>query len=195
MLRLSPEAVNLSLRLLDLDIEDAQAAAEAIVRSQLVRGRFEEALASARASRMQSLRFREKIMSVIRQTRRDVDRLDWRDAVPALLQDAIEHVARRLDAEAAILEVAQERLELLSGGATDGGKTRGDTRGLEAVARVAAITRECRLGHVELHEHLMVARNAFLDAQARQSFVPAPLTPRPDLAAEVLEPLFKDGLK
>jgi hypothetical protein len=47
VLRPSPEACNLYLRLLDLDIEDAQAATEAVVESQLARGRFDEAVQSA----------------------------------------------------------------------------------------------------------------------------------------------------
>ena len=43
VLRLSNEAINLFLGAFELDIEDAQAAAEAVVRSQLERGKFHEA--------------------------------------------------------------------------------------------------------------------------------------------------------
>jgi hypothetical protein len=72
VLRLSNEAINLYLRAWDLDIEDAQAAAEAVVFSQLQRGKFDEAVHSARNARIQSLRYWEKIMRIIRETRRDV---------------------------------------------------------------------------------------------------------------------------
>src|SRR5579875_737814 len=48
ILRLSNELTNLLLNALSTDIEDAQAAAEAIVQSQLARGRLHEAVNSAR---------------------------------------------------------------------------------------------------------------------------------------------------
>jgi len=181
-LRLSNEAVNLTLRLLDLDIEDAQAATEAVVRSQLDRGRFEEALQSARQARFQSLRFQQKVQQVARETRRDVDRMDWREAVPALIDDALEHVARRLESEQSILSAAEERLDLLD---------EQDAR--VAVARIGDLIRECRVRHVELHEDLMRLRGVFLDAQAHQGFVPAATTPLPELRRQVLEPLLGMG--
>ena len=80
VLRLSNEAINLYLNALELDIEDAQAAAEAVVMSQLARGRFDEAVQTARNARWQSLRFAEKVTAIIRETRRDVSRVDWRGA-------------------------------------------------------------------------------------------------------------------
>jgi hypothetical protein len=183
-LRLSNEGVNLTLRLLDLDIEDAQAATEAVVRSQLDRGRFEDALASARQARFQSVRFQEKVTRIARETRRDVARLDWAEAVPALLDDAMAHISRRLEAEGAILAAAGERLELLP---------EEDEEARLAVARVAELIRGCRVRHAELHEHLMKLRGVFLDAQAHQSFVPASRDPRPDLRGQVLEPLLELG--
>jgi len=54
VLRLSNEAVNLFLGALELPIEDAQAAAEAIVQSQLARGRSTRALESAQRAHLQS---------------------------------------------------------------------------------------------------------------------------------------------
>ena len=82
VLRPSSEACNLYLRLLDLDVEDAQAAAEAVVEYQLARGRFDEAVHSARQARIQSVRFREKVLQLLRDTRRDVERVDWKVEAP-----------------------------------------------------------------------------------------------------------------
>jgi hypothetical protein len=87
VLRLSNEAINLYLRAWDLDIEDAQAAAEAVVLSQLNRGKFDEAVHSARNARLQSLRYWEKITRIVRDTRRDVHRVDWAGEVPKLLDE------------------------------------------------------------------------------------------------------------
>jgi tetratricopeptide (TPR) repeat protein len=180
VLRPSAEACNLYLRLLDLDIEDAQAATEAVVESQLARGRFDEAVQSARQARIQSVQFREKVLRILRETRRDVERVDWRREVPRMLAEAREHLARRLRVEQEILNAADERLDVM----IEGGEP---TR---AVVQVAELIRDCRIRHVELHEELMRARNVFLDMQARQSFATTPSRPLPDLLNDVLEPLF-----
>jgi hypothetical protein len=180
VLRPSPEACNLYLRLLDLDIEDAQAATEAVVESQLARGRFDEAVQSARQARIQSVRFREKVLRILRETRRDVERVDWKREVPRMLDDARDHLARRLRVEQGILDTADERLDLMLEA----------DEATRAVVQVAELIRDCRLRHVELHEELMRARNVFLDTQARQSFAMAPSRPLPDLVEDVLEPLL-----
>jgi hypothetical protein len=182
VLRPSNEACNLYLRLLDLDIEDAQAAAEAVVESQLARGRFDEAVHSARQARIQSVRFREKVVGILRDTRRDVERVDWKVDVPRTLNDVRTHLEHRLRVESGILNTADERLDTLP-------EPEDDAR--RAVARVAELVQECRLRHTELHEHLMQARNVFLEAQARQSFAARPTQPLPDLVDDVLERILE----
>lgn len=180
VLRLSDEAVNLYLNALELDIEDAQAAAEAVVESQLRRGRFHEAAESARAANLQSQRFHDKLVRVLRSTRRDVASVDWRAEVPRLLDDALHHIESRFFVEDNILAAARARLDLL---------TSGDAAA-ESVAEVAEQVRACRMRHVDLHDLLMGARNVFLSEQARQSFVPPPPRLVPDLTSQVVEPLL-----
>jgi hypothetical protein len=182
VLRPSAEACNLYLRLLDLDVEDAQAAAEAVVESQLARGRFEEAVHSARQARIQSVRFRDKVLQILRDTRRDVDRVDWKVEVPRTLNESLAHLERRVAVERGILTAADERLEIMPDEEADPRR---------AVAQVADLTRDCLLRHAELHEQLIGARNVFLDAQARQAFAPNPSRPLPDLADDVLEPVLR----
>jgi hypothetical protein len=180
VLRLSNEAVNLFLGALELPIEDAQAAAEAIVQSQLARGRLDEALESAQGAHLQSIRYKGKLERVLRDTRRDVTSLDWQVEVPRLLDEALAHVSTRLLVEQTIVNTANERLDLLE---------QGDEKGA-IVAKIAAIARECMLLHTALQQPLMRARNVFLDEQARQRFVAPPLTARPELARDVLEPVL-----
>jgi hypothetical protein len=180
VLRMSNEAVNLFLGALELPIEDAQAAAEAIVQSQLARGRLDEALDSAQGAHLQSIRYKARLERVLRDTRRDVTSLDWHVEVPRLLDEALAHVSTRLLVEQTIVNTATERLDLLE---------EGDKRGA-IVARIAAIARECMLLHTALQGPLMRARNVFLDEQARQRFVAPPLTARPELVREVLEPVL-----
>lgn len=181
VLRLSNEAINLYLNALELDIEDAQAAAEAVVQSQLERGRFDEAVQSARNARLQSLRFADKLTKIIRDTRRDVSSVDWRAQVPKLLDEALKHIDTRLATERNILSTAEDRLNVME---PEKEKT-------SAVAEVVSLIRDCRLRHTELHDQLMQARNVFLDEQARQSFVPDDVIPLPNLLSEILDPVLR----
>ena len=180
VLRLSNEAINLYLNALELDIEDAQTAAEAVVQSQLARGKFDEAVQTARNARLQSQRFGEKIDTVLRETRRNLRRVDWREDVPRTIAAALAHIKARLDAERSILAEAERRLDNLE-----------ENEIARKVAQIASIMRECHLRHTELHERLMGARNVFLDEQARQSFASAPSLALPALESEVLEPVLR----
>jgi hypothetical protein len=180
VLRLSNEAVNLFLGALELPIEDAQAAAEAIVQSQLARGRFDEALESAQRAHLQSIRYKAKLERVLLDTRRDVTSLDWRVEVPRLLDEALAHVSSRLLVEQTIVNTAAERLDVLEDG---------DERGA-IVARIGALARECMVLHTALQAPLMRARNVFLEEQARQRYMAPPLTARPELVRDVLEPVL-----
>ena len=180
VLRLSNEAANLFLRAIDLDIEDAQAAAEAVVQSQLARGKFEDASQAARNARIQSVQYAEKISRLLHETRRNVQHVDWQTTAPRLLDEALTHLAARLDSEGSILEVSRQRLDVMEPG---------DSKCL-AVLQVRSLVEECRVRHVELHRQVMQARNVFLDEQERQSFRPTPPDCWPSLTTEVLHPLL-----
>lgn len=183
VLRLSNEAVNLFLNALELDIEDAQAAAEAVVHSQLARGKFNEAVQSAKNANWHSIRYAEKIDRLLRETRRDLEGVDWRNAAPQLLKDALTHIQSRLDIEDHIIGSAEDRLDVLA--ETD------DRR--ESVARILSLVRSCRLRHLAVQNQLISARQIFLEEQVRQAFVPRALMGLPELLTGVLEPLLAMG--
>lgn len=181
VLRLSSEAINLFLNAFGLDIEDAQVANEAVVQSQLERGRFNEAVQSAQNARGQSMRFDAKIRWLLIQITRDIDRVDWRGEADALLRDALEHVRRRLHMEDNILRSAQEKLDNLD---------EADNR-RPALAEVIRLMKECHRRHLKLHEQLMPARGEYLRQQARQAFVAARLRDSIDLRDAVLRDVLR----
>lgn len=190
VLRLSTEAVNLYLNALELDIEDAQAAAEAVVASQIARGRIAEAVHSARQARWQSLRYEEKIGRILRDTRRDVTSVDWREAVPRMLDEALAHIETRLHVEDNILEAARGRLEAL---ADRPEPTAAEAQGRAALTGVQTLVRDCVLRHNQLHGQLIGARSVFLEEQSRQGFVPVAARFYPDLGGDVLAPFLGLG--
>lgn len=181
VLTLSTGAANLFLRALDLDIEDGQIATAAIVHTQLERGKFDRAASAAAEARLLSLRYREKIERAIRDTRRNLRRVDWGGEVRRLLDEALGHLTHQLIAEQAIRTVANERLETLEAG-SDPART---------VARVRDLIDECHRRHVQLHRPVMTARAVFLDEQERQAFTRPRHNTFPHLEGGVLVPLMR----
>ena len=180
VLKLSSEAINLFLNAFGLDIEDAQAANEAVVQSQLARGKFNEAIQSAQNARGQSMRYEEKIVRTINDTRRDIDRVDWRGEAHEMLVGALSHVDSRLQIEQHIIDSATEKLDLLG----DEDEQRA------AIAEVVRLMKDCRLRHLSLNKRLMSARTEFLEQQARQSFRESTVLASIDLLEDVLRPLL-----
>jgi hypothetical protein len=180
VLRLSNEAVNLFLGALNLEIEDAQAAAEAVIQSQLERGRFDEAVQSAREAKFRSQQWQEKVEQILRSTRRDVFSVDWLEVVPRELREAVEHIDARLRVERLIAEMARERLEHLALGSPEA----------RHVALIADLIEDCFDRHLRLHEVLITARSVFFREQERQAFLPRRVTHLPNLFTDALEPLM-----
>jgi hypothetical protein len=181
VLRLTNEGINLFLNALEFDLESAQAAAEAVIESQLARGKFNEAVSTAKNARRQSVRYEERLTSTLRETRRDIRRVDWQTEVPRMLEDACQHIEARLNVERNILASADHQLELLPEGSDRA----------QQVAQISELVRDCLERHTGLHATVMAARNVFLDEQVRQAFAPARSLAPPDLLRAILEPLLR----
>lgn len=180
VMHLTNEAVNLYFNALELDLEDSQAATEAIVHSQMCRGKFDEAWRSAHYVVRQSRLYCDRLRRLLRDTQRDISRVDWWESAPKLICEAMKHIEDRLDVERNILSTATERLEALTPGTPES----------MSVARVYAAIQYCMETHTILQRELMTARTTFLDSQAQQSFSSGPLSVQPDLLREVVEPMM-----
>lgn len=179
--RLSPEAMNLYLNAIDFPIQDQQLAMAAMIRAQIARGRLTEAEHSARAALALSVQYREQIEVLLRATQRDIHQVDWRVEVPAKLDDAIDHVRERVDADRDLMAAAEEKLNNVPFGSAEA----------QQIARVIFLIERCFKQHVRLQDKLMTAMPTFLDEHDRQAFRPRMLTAAIDLSREVLEPLMR----
>lgn len=176
--RLSAEITNLYLSALDLSIEDQQIAVEAVMNAQIARGSFSEAVRSARQAHALTVRYREQLEAILRDTQRDVLRVDWRNEVPELLDRARSHIEDRTRTERQIREGADEKLSALAMGSPEAIQ----------LAEVIDLVDRCRRQHTLLLERLICSLPTFLDEQAKQAFVPRHARSAPDLSREVLEP-------
>ena len=184
VMRLTNEAVNLYFNALELDLEDSQAATEAIVHSQMCRGKFDEARRNAHYAVRQSRLYCDRLRKMLRDTQRDISRVDWAEKAPKLISEAMSHLEARLDVERNIILTASERLESLTPGTPES----------LAVARVLAAIQYCVETHTVLQRELMTARATFLDSQAQQAFVSEQNSTMPELMREVVEPLMSMGV-
>ena len=180
VMRLTNEAVNLYFNALELDLEDSQAATEAIVHSQMCRGKFDEARRSAHYAVRQSRLYCDRLRKMLRDTQRDISRVDWAEKAPRLIAEAMGHLEARLDVEQKIIITASERLDQLTPGTPES----------MSVARVLAAIQYCIETHTVLQRELMTARTTFLDSQAQQAFVPEQSSRMPELMRDVVEPLM-----
>lgn len=184
-LELSPEAINLFLNALDLDIESEQIANEAVVQFQLDRGNFDKARSSAETARARSMQFEQKIHRVIEQAKRDIRQVDWQNEVHQTLLDANEHVDVRLRIEDDIIRSARNKLDTLA----DQDEKR------YSLSEVSRLMDDCLSRHMRLSKRLMTARGDFIEQQSRQCFVDAELAQQVDLRDELLRPMLALPLK
>jgi hypothetical protein len=176
VLRATTEAINLYAGMLEYPVEDAQIAEEAVLRSQVKRGRIADAVRTAQRARLRSIEYEQKVLGILETTRRDVQQIDWVREVLGLLEHARTHLEERLASERELITAVEVRLEALP-----------EQGGIE-LASLRDTLDECYGRHLRLHQRIIPANQQYLDEQDRQSFRPRALTPLPDLEADVLRP-------
>lgn len=174
LFRATVEGINLYTGSLGLDVEDAHAANAAVLKYQIGRGRFREAVATARQAVAISTGYAQQVRRAIEIARRDVAQIDWSGEILAALSDAREHLRGRIDADNEISAAVEEHQE--------------DAEPQERmhVAELIGHIRECQVRHAELHRVIIEANDAWLGEHARQAFRPRAINVLPDLEGAVL---------
>ncbi|HEU5381660.1 MAG TPA: hypothetical protein VFV38_40085 [Ktedonobacteraceae bacterium] len=181
VLRLSNESANLMLNALTVDLEDAQAAAEAIIQSQLARGRIDEARISSQWALQQSVRLRDLLERRLADTRRDFLSVNWKEEMHRMVQEALVHVSTRCSVENSIVATAREQREQLVPGSEKGYQ----------LSKIIELIEACRQQHLALQRRLLEAPRVFFEEQERQIFTfrPPPSIPHPQ--NDLLFPLLQ----
>ena len=176
VLRVTTEGINLYAGMLEYPVEDAQIAEEAVLHSQIRRGRIADAVQTARRARLRSIEFEQKVVGFLETARRDVESIDWIATALDLIAAARDHVQERLHDEREMLRAVDRRLDVSAG------------KEAEQLASLGTTLRECEERHIRLHGRLIRANETYLDEQDRQAFRPKLAMPLPDMEAEVLRP-------
>jgi hypothetical protein len=171
-------AINLLLVTIDFDLEDAQVAADAVLKVQLDSGRWADAVDTAAKALRLSRSYRDQLHGKLAAVRRDIRQVDWESAVEPLLARANTHIRSRLGAEQALLEHAARSAT-----------TDADNAIRREASRVATMLEEALELLAGLLQDVLDARATFREAQAAQSFRPPAPVGLIDIEADILEPL------
>ncbi|TMC05993.1 MAG: hypothetical protein E6J41_20215 [Chloroflexi bacterium] len=178
-LRATPQAINLLLDVMDVDIESAERAAAYVLRLQVERGRLRSAAESAERMRRLSKAYQGSIQQAILTAQRDIGQVDWAGRVMAEIERAYGHVDERLREEAAIIEDVAER----HAAAAEPGQR-------QALLQIKELLEDCNRYHRELHTLLMDARTRLLEQHASQRLAPPPSPALVAMHADVLLPVL-----
>jgi hypothetical protein len=176
-LRATNEAVNVLVGALDIDVEDAQIAADLRLESLIRKGRLSDAQAAAQTARYRTIQYGEQLRRRLEATTRDVRSVDWLEEMPTFLNEALDHIEARFKAENAILvNITAVR------------DTADDPARKAQAASLVGIVKDCLRRHEQLEAALQGAGTRFRAEQDRQSF--APVSPRAslDLHGQLLVP-------
>jgi hypothetical protein len=174
LFRATVEGINLYTGTLGLDVEDAHTANAAVLKYQIGRGRFREAVATARQAVAISTGYAQKVRRALETAQRDIAQVDWVREILATLGDAREHLRGRIDADNEISAAVEEHQD----------DAEPHERG--HVAELIGHIRECQARHAELHRVVMEANDAWLGEHARQAFRPRAISALPDLEGFLL---------
>lgn len=179
VLKATTEAINLYAGMLDIDVEDAQTAAEAVLKSQLARGAIGAAVATARQARLRSIEYAETIRDTLRRARRDVSQVDAKQML-GTIGAARRHLGERIEVERGLLDTVRERVADAEAGDA------------AALVQLADALGDCRQRHLRLHQDLIGANETWLSEQERQRFRRGRASALPDLEKDVLQPLVAE---
>ncbi|SNQ46180.1 conserved hypothetical protein [Frankia canadensis] len=176
-LRATDEAVTVLVGALDTDITSAQIAAEVALDTLIRRGRLADARAAAEAARYRTVQYAEQLRRQLDATRRNVLAVDWLEAMPALVDEALAHVEQRYRYENAILTHIRRYRDSAD-----------DPDHKRQAADLVTIVGDCIRRHTQLQARLLEAGAVFRAEQDRQQFATAPSRGGLDLHAQLLVP-------
>ncbi|GAA1501817.1 hypothetical protein [Streptomyces synnematoformans] len=178
-LRTTDEAVNVLVGALDTDVTSAQIAAEVKLEVLISRGRLADAQLAAEQARYRTVQYAETLRRTLEATRRNVRAVDWLQTVPAMIDEALDHVADRYRHENAILtNIRRARDE-----AEDPDHKR-------RAAELVDIVKDCIRRHTQLQTRLLDAGPLFRAEQDRQAFAPPAARTGVDLYGQLLAPVL-----
>ncbi|MFC9329868.1 hypothetical protein [Kitasatospora sp. NPDC057015] len=184
-LRTTDEAVNVLVGALDTDVTSAQIAAEVKLEVLIRRGRLADAQLAAEQARYRTVQYAETLRRALDATRRNVRAVDWMQAVPDLIDEALDHIADRYRHENAILTNIRRVRDESEPHTPEGAEHK------RRAAELVDIVKDCIRRHTQLQTRLLEAGPLFRAEQDRQAFATPGVRTGIDLYGQLLAPLLR----
>lgn len=178
-LRTTDEAVNVLVGALDTDVTSAQIAAEVKLEVLIRRGRLADAQLAAEQARYRTVQYSETLRRALEATRRNVRAVDWLNAVPDMIAEALDHVADRYRHENAILTNIRKARDEIE-----------DAENKRRAAELVDIVKDCIRRHTQLQSRLLEAGPLFRAEQDRQAFATPMTSSGTDLYGHLVVPVL-----
>lgn len=172
--RATVEGINLYTGTLGLDLEDAQTANAAVLKYQIGRGKYREAVVSAKQAVMITTAYESKLDRALRAAERDIAQVDWTGAVLRMLHEAREHLRVRLDSDGEICSAVMNAQD------------DAEEKERPQIAQLLRHMQECQQRNTRLHQRIIAANEQWLNEHSRQAFRPRSIMSLPDLEAQIL---------
>lgn len=180
--RATVEGINLYTGTLGLDLEDAQTANAAVLKYQIGRGKYREAVVSAKQAVTITAGYELKLERALRAAERDISQVDWAGEILRMLQEARDHLRTRLESDGEISVAVMSARE------------DADEKEWPHIGQLLRHIQDCQQRNARLHQRIIAANEKWLDEQARQAFRPRAIHALPDLDAQVLRTALRLGV-
>jgi hypothetical protein len=177
-----PEAINIYLNSLSVDLEGQQAADEAALTHFIKHGKFDEAELSARTASMRTTEYADRIKMALRLVERGVSDLDWVADIIPKINSARDHIEERLRAENFLVAEAERKIE------------EADADGRLRLVSIIDLIRNTSRQHEALLNIVLRANSQFLVEHANRKFRPPGNLAYPQPQSDVLRPLLRLSL-
>lgn len=172
--RATVEGVNLYTGTLGLDLEDAQTANAAVLKYQIGRGKYREAVVSAKQAVVITTGYEVKLDRALRAAERDITQVDWAGEILFMLQEARDHLRTRLESDGEISSAVMAA------------RDDAEEKEWSHIGQLLHHIQDCQQRNARLHQRILVANERWLGEQARQAFRPRAIIALPDLEGQVL---------
>ena len=171
-------ALNLALAGLDLDLEDRQIAAEAVLRAQIESGRWSQAEQSAAITRRIAVEYRNRLDRFLRSVERDLRDINWETEVETVLEESLSHIETRVNVLHQLSDHATQLAEDV------------DPRSRTQAAAVVGLVGDTLRQLLALQQNILDARSRFRAAQVTQGFAVSLAIGKVHLRDDVFRPLL-----
>src|SRR5436190_1407233 len=141
--------------------------------------RLADAQLAAEQARYRTVQYAETLRRTLDATRRNVRAVDWLQAVPDMIAEALDHVADRYRHENAILTNIRKARDEAE-----------DPDNKRRAAELVDIVKDCIRRHTQLQSRLLEAGPLFRAEQDRQAFAAPPARAGLDLYGQLVAPLL-----